>query len=189
MKILKNKTAAVTGAASGIGRMLAVNLANEGCNLALADIDASGLQETAKLIGDRVKVTTHIVDVSRREQVFQYSNEAAGYHGGVDLIINNAGVCVGDFLDTIPLEDFEWLMGINFWGVVYGTMAFLPHLKKRPEGHVVNISSINGIMPNPQQRTLLRGQICSQGIHGDPCPGDARDEHPCQLCPSRRHQD
>jgi short-subunit dehydrogenase len=71
MKILKSKTAAVTGAASGIGRMLAINLANEGCNLALADIDASGLQETAKHVGNRVKVTTHIVDVSRREQVFQ----------------------------------------------------------------------------------------------------------------------
>src|SRR5664280_3540336 len=88
MKILKNKTAAVTGAASGIGRMLAVNLANEGCNLALADINASGLQDTANLVGDRVKVTTHIVDVSRREQVFQYADEAAGRHGGVDLILS-----------------------------------------------------------------------------------------------------
>jgi hypothetical protein len=163
MKILKNKTAAVTGAASGIGRMLAVNLANEGCNLALADINASGLQETAKLVGDRVKVTTHIVDVSRREQVFQYADEAAGRHGGVDLIINNAGVAVGDFLETIPLEDFEWLMGINFWGVVYGTMAFLPQLKKRPEGHIVNISSINGIMPNPNNGPYCAAKFAVKG--------------------------
>jgi short-subunit dehydrogenase len=163
MKILKNKTAAVTGAASGIGRMLAVNLANEGCNLALADINASGLQETAKLVGDRVKVTTHIVDVSRREQVFQYAGEAAGRHGGVDVIINNAGVGVGDFLETIPLEDFEWLMGINFWGVVYGTMAFLPHLKKRPEGHIVNISSINGIMPNPNNGPYCAAKFAVKG--------------------------
>ena len=163
MKILKNKTAAVTGAASGIGRMLAVNLANEGCNLALADIDASGLQETAKLVGDRVKVTTHIVDVSRREQVFQYADEAAGRHGGVDLIINNAGVGIGDFLETIPLEDFEWLMGINFWGVVYGTMAFLPHLRKRPEGHIVNISSINGIMPNPNNGPYCAAKFAVKG--------------------------
>jgi short-subunit dehydrogenase len=163
MKILKNKTAAVTGAASGIGRMLAVNLANEGCNLALADIDASGLQETAKLVGDRVKVTTHIVDVSRREQVFQYADEAAGRHGGVDLIINNAGVAVGDFLETIPMEDFEWLMGINFWGVVYGTMAFLPHLKKRQEGHIVNISSINGIIPNPNNGPYCAAKFAVKG--------------------------
>jgi short-subunit dehydrogenase len=163
MKILKNKTAAVTGAASGIGRMLAVNLANEGCNLALADINASGLQETAKLVGDRVKVTTHIVDVSRREQIFRYADEAAGRHGGVDIIINNAGVGVGDFLETIPLEDFEWLMGINFWGVVYGTMAFLPHLRKRPEGHVVNISSINGIIPNPNNGPYCAAKFAVKG--------------------------
>jgi short-subunit dehydrogenase len=163
MKILKSKTAAVTGAASGIGRMLAINLANEGCNLALADIDASGLQETAKHVSDRVKVTTHIVDVSRREQVFQYADEAAGRHGGVDLIINNAGVAVGDFLETIPMEDFEWLMGINFWGVVYGTMAFLPHLKKRPEGHIVNISSINGIMPNPNNGPYCAAKFAVKG--------------------------
>jgi len=163
MKILKNKTAAVTGAASGIGRMLAVNLASEGCNLALADINASGLQETAELVGDRVKVTTHIVDVSRRKQVFQYADETAERHGGVDLIINNAGVAVGDFLETIPLEDFEWLMGINFWGVVYGTMAFLPHLKKRPEGHIVNISSINGIIPNPNNGPYCAAKFAVKG--------------------------
>jgi len=163
MKILKNKTAAVTGAASGIGRMLAVNLASEGCNLALADINASGLQETAELVGDRVKVTTHIVDVSRREQVFQYADETAERHGVVDLIINNAGVAVGDFLETIPLEDFEWLMGINFWGVVYGTMAFLPHLKKRPEGHIVNISSINGIIPNPNNGPYCAAKFAVKG--------------------------
>jgi short-subunit dehydrogenase len=163
MKILKNKTAAVTGAASGIGRMLAVNLANEGCNLALSDINVTGLQETAKLVGNRVKVTTHIVDVSRREQVFQYADEAAGRHGGVDLIINNAGVALGDFLETVPLEDFEWLMGINFWGVVYGTMAFLPHLKKRPEGHVVNISSINGIISNPNNGPYCAAKFAVKG--------------------------
>ncbi|MGO9213063.1 MAG: SDR family NAD(P)-dependent oxidoreductase [Syntrophales bacterium] len=163
MKILANKTVAVTGAASGIGRMLAINLANEGCSLAIADIDTSGLQETAKLIGSRVKVTTHVVDVARREQVFQFANEAAGHHGGVDIIINNAGVALGDFLESVPLEDFEWLMGINFWGVVYGTMAFLPYLKKRPEGHIVNISSINGIMPNPNNGPYCTAKFAVKG--------------------------
>ena len=116
MKDLKNKVAAITGAASGIGRMLAVNLANQGCNLAIADIDETGLKETAALIRDQVKVSTHIVDVSKREQVFGFAEEAALHHGGVDIIINNAGVALGDFLETVPLEDFEWLMGINFWG-------------------------------------------------------------------------
>lgn len=163
MKILKNKTAAVTGAASGIGRMLAFNLAKEGCNLALADINAPDLQETAKLVGTQVKVTTHIVDVSRREQVFKYADEAAESHGGVDLIINNAGVALGDFLETVPMEDFEWLMGINFWGIVFGAMAFLPYLKKRPEGHIVNISSINGIIPNPNNGPYCAAKFAVKG--------------------------
>lgn len=163
MKNLAGKTAAVTGAASGIGRMLAVNLANEGCNLAIADIDEKGLNETAALINNRVNVSTHIVDVAKREQVFRFAEEAARNHGGVDIIINNAGVVVGDFLETVPLEDFEWLFGINFWGVVYGTMAFLPYLKKQFEGHIVNISSINGIMPNPNNGPYCAAKFAVKG--------------------------
>jgi len=163
MKELANKTAAVTGAASGIGRMLAVNLAYENCNLAIADIDGQGLDETAALIGNRVNVSRHIVDVSDREQVSLFAEEAALHHGGVDIIINNAGVALGDFLETVPLEDFEWLMGINFWGVVYGTMAFLPYLKKRPEGHIVNVSSINGIMPNPNNGPYCAAKFAVKG--------------------------
>ncbi|HQG32720.1 MAG TPA: SDR family oxidoreductase [Deltaproteobacteria bacterium] len=163
MKNILNKTAAVTGAASGIGRMLGVNLAREGCNLAIADIDESGLKETAALIGDRVKVSTHVVDVSDRSQVFRFAEEAAAYHGGIDIVINNAGVALGDFLETVPLEDFEWLMGINFWGVVYGTMAFLPILKKQPEGHIVNISSINGILPNPNNGPYCAAKFAVKG--------------------------
>ena len=163
MKDLKNKVAAITGAASGIGRMLAVNLANQRCNLAIADIDEACLNETAALIGEKVKVSTHIVDVSMREQVFRFAEEAALHHGGVDIIINNAGVALGDFLETVPLEDFEWLMGINFWGVVYGAMAFLPYLKKRPEGQVVNISSINGILPNPNNGPYCAAKFAVKG--------------------------
>lgn len=163
MKILKNKTAAVTGAASGIGRMLAVNLADEGCNLALADIDGAGLQETTALVGAGVNVSTHIVDVSKRDQVFGFAEEAARRHDGIDIVINNAGVALGDFLETVPLEDFEWLMGIDFWGVVYGTMAFLPYLKKQPEGHIVNVSSINGIMPNPNNGPYCSAKFAVKG--------------------------
>lgn len=163
MKNLANKTAAVTGAASGIGRMLAVNLADEGCNLAIADIDEAGLKETAALIGARVNVSTHVVDVSQREEVVLFAEEASRHHGGVDIIINNAGVALGDFLESVPLEDFEWLMGINFWGVVHGTMAFLPHLRKRPEGHIVNISSINGIIPNPNNGPYCAAKFAVKG--------------------------
>jgi NAD(P)-dependent dehydrogenase (short-subunit alcohol dehydrogenase family) len=156
MKSLAHKAVAITGAASGIGRMLAVNLAKEGCNLAIADVNAEGLQETAGLITGKVNVSTHVVDVSNREQVFAYAEEAAKHHGGIDIIINNAGIVLADFLETVPFKDFEWLFGINFWGVVYGTMAFLPYLKKQPEGHIVNVSSVNGIVPNP-----CNGPYCS----------------------------
>lgn len=163
MKHLKNKVAAVTGAASGIGRNLALQLAMEGCRLALADIDEAGLKETQRLVGDKVRVSLHRVDVAQQDQVIRFAEEAAKQHGGVDLIINNAGVSLGDFLDTVPIEDFRWLMGINFWGVVYGTMAFLPYLKKRPEGHVVNISSINGILSNPNNGPYCAAKFAVKG--------------------------
>ena len=163
MKDLKNKVVAITGAASGIGRMLATNLADEGSRLALADIDEAGLRETAGLIGNKTVVSIHIVDVSDRSQVERFADEAARHHGGVDMIINNAGVALGDFLETVPMEDFQWLMGINFWGVVHGTMAFLPLLRKRPEGHVVNISSINGILPNPNNGPYCAAKFAVKG--------------------------
>ena len=163
MKILANKTAVVTGAASGIGRMLAVNLSLEGCNLALADINAAELTETARQIGSLRRVTTHIVDVASREQVFQFAEEAVKLHGSIDLVINNAGVVVVDLLDSVPLADFEWLMSVNFWGVVYGTMAFLPYLKKQPEGHIINISSVNGILPLPNNGPYCAAKFAVRG--------------------------
>jgi hypothetical protein len=157
LKTLSNRVAAVTGAASGIGRALATNLAAKGCHLAISDIDEAGLRETASLIPNpNVKVTTHVVDVADREQVYRYADDVVAQHGRVHIIINNAGVAVGDTIEEVSYEDFEWIVNINFWGVVYGTKAFLPHLKKQPEGHIVNISSINGIVPNP-----LNGPYCS----------------------------
>ena len=157
MKTVTDRVAAVTGAASGIGRALATNLAAKGCHLAISDVNEKGLEETASLVADKnVKVTTHIVDVANREQVYRYAEDVVKQHGRANIIINNAGVGVGDSIEEVSYEDFEWVVGINFWGVVYGTKAFLPYLKKEPEGHVVNISSINGIVPNP-----LNGPYCS----------------------------
>lgn len=149
MKNLKDKVAAVTGAASGIGRMLAVNLAKKGCHLAISDVDTKGLAETAEMARGSVNVTTHVVNVADRKQVYRYADDVVKKHGGVDIIINNAGVANVDSMEDITYEDMEWLLGINFWGVVYGTRAFLPHLKKRPEGHIVNIASINAMIPFP----------------------------------------
>jgi len=150
VKDLKGKVAALTGAASGIGRNLAIVLAGEGCHLAISDINEKGLKETLGMLsGKPVKVSTAVVDVSKRDQVHKWADDVVKEHGQVDLIINNAGVAVYETLENVSYEDFEWLFGINFWGVVYGTKAFLPHLRKRPEGHIVNISSINGMVPFP----------------------------------------
>ncbi len=165
MKELKGKVAAITGAASGIGQLLAVNFAGEGCRLAISDIDADGLKETAKMVENlNAKVSTHIVDVADRDQVYRFAADVAEQHGGVDIIINNAGVVIAESVDDVTYEDFEWLFGINFWGVVYGTKAFLPYLKKRPEGHIVNISSINGIITWPNHSPYCAAKFAVKGF-------------------------
>jgi len=165
MRNLKNKVAVVTGAASGIGRELACELALRGCHLAISDVNADGLAETADMAsGIGVKVTTHLLDVSDRRQVYRHAEDVVESHGGVHLVINNAGVALGASLESVSYEDFEWIVGINFWGVVYGTKAFLPYLKRQAEGHIVNISSINGIVPNPMNGTYCATKFAVRGF-------------------------
>lgn len=148
MKNLENKVVAITGAGSGIGRELAINLAKEGCALALSDIDEEGLEQTVELIASgEQKVTSHIVDVADRTRVYKWADEVAVEHGGVDVIINNAGVPASDTIEDMSYEDFEWAFNIDFWGMVYGAKAFLPYLRKRPQGHIVILSSVNAWMP------------------------------------------
>jgi NAD(P)-dependent dehydrogenase (short-subunit alcohol dehydrogenase family) len=149
MKELKNSVAAVTGAASGIGRSLAVNLAKEGCGLALADIDQDGLDQTAEIFRNNGnKVTTHVLDVADREQVYGFADKVVAEHGKVNIIINNAAVAMSETLEDVTYEDLNWLLGVNLWGVIYGSKAFLPYLKQQPEGHIVNISSVHGLFTN-----------------------------------------
>lgn len=145
---------------------MALAFAAEGCNVSLSDVNKEGLEETAHLVGDKVKVTTMIVDVAKLDQVVAFAKDTVEKHGGVDIIVNNAGVALGDFIETVPYKDFEWLMGVNFWGVVYGTKEFLPYLKKRPEGHIVNISSINGFLPNPSNGPYVCSKFAVHGLNG-----------------------
>jgi len=152
MKDFENKVAAVTGAASGMGRELAIALARRGCHLALSDVDATGLQATAGLAahaGPGVRVTSALVDVADRDAVYAWADRTAAEHGRVNLVFNNAGVALSTLLEKARREDFEWIMGINFWGVVWGTQAFLPHLRASGEGHVINTSSLFGLMAMP----------------------------------------
>ena len=165
MKDFRDRVAAITGAASGIGRALALDLARRGCHLALSDIDEAGLAETAlraKRAG--VEVTTAAVDVADRAAVEAWAAQVVADHGRVDLVVNNAGVAVGATVEGTSYEDLTWLMGINFWGVVHGTKAFLPHLKTAGEGHVVNISSVFGLMGIPSQSAYNAAKFAVRGF-------------------------
>jgi len=150
MKSFKNKVAAITGAGSGIGRGLALNLARQGCHLALTDIDEKGLKETTQLCAAlKVKVTSQTLDVANREAFYAWADQVMSDHGRVHMIFNNAGVALSGTVDGLSIEDYEWIMDINFWGVVYGTKAFLPLMEKSGEGHVINISSVFGLTSQP----------------------------------------
>ncbi len=165
MKNFKNKVAAITGAASGMGRTLALELARRGCHLALSDVNEAGLAETAQMAGKLgVKVTTAKLNVADREAMNAWADQVVKDHGKVNLIFNNAGVALGAFIETVKPEDFQWIMGINFWGVVWGTQAFLPHLKRSGDGHVVNTSSLFGLLASPTQGTYNASKFAVRGF-------------------------
>ena len=164
MKSYRDKVAAITGAASGMGRTLALGLARRGCHLALSDVDESGLGETARLASTNgVRVTTARVDVARRDQLFAWASAVVADHGRCNLIFNNAGVSLATTARDAAPVDFEWIMGINFWGVVHGTQAFLPHLEASGEGHVINTSSVFGLVAMPGQSTYNATKFAVRG--------------------------
>jgi NAD(P)-dependent dehydrogenase (short-subunit alcohol dehydrogenase family) len=150
MKSFENKVAAITGAGSGIGRALAFGLARQGCQLALSDVNAEGLAETvaqARKLG--VKVSQTLVNVADREAVHAWAEQVVSDFGQVNAIFNNAGVAQGGTVEGNEYADYEWIMNINFWGVVHGTKAFLPHIKASGSGHIVNVSSVFGLFSQP----------------------------------------
>ena len=165
MENFNGRVAAVTGAGSGIGRALARELARRGAHLALSDINETGLAETVSLCeGSGVKVTSQRVDVADRAAVFAWADRVAEEHGKVNLVVNNAGVALAATIDEGSIEDIEWLMGINYWGVVYGTKAFLPHLKAAGEGHIVNLSSVFGLISVPSQSAYNSAKFAVRGF-------------------------
>ncbi len=161
---LKGKTAVVTGAASGIGRAIAVSLARRGCDLALADVNEVGLKEVQAELTGLVEVSRHRLDVSDREAVAAFPATVLARHSGVDVLVNNAGVALGGQFDQVPAADFEWLFGINFWGVVNMTRAFLPLLKASPEARLVNISSLFGLIAPPGQAAYCASKFAVRGF-------------------------
>jgi len=164
MTTIAGAAAAVTGAASGIGRALALELAARGCDLALADRDEAGLQAVSAEIGNRQKVTVHRVDVGEPKEIADFAAAATSAHPGLNIVVNNAGVALMGQFDEIDQAQMDWLMNINFWGVVHGTRAFLPHLNGQREAHIVNLSSIFGIIAPPGQTAYAAAKFAVRGF-------------------------
>ena len=153
MRSFEGRVVAITGAGSGIGRALAVDLARRGALLALSDVDAAGLDETvdlAKSAGVR-EVRSDVVDVASRTAIEAWASDVVGQFGRVNVLVNNAGVSLTGEVVDLDVDDMEWVVGINFWGVVHGTRAFLPHLIASGDGHVVTMSSLFGLLSIPGQ--------------------------------------
>ena len=166
MKTLQDKVVVITGAGSGIGRALAVEVASRGSLVAISDVNEAGLDETVELVkaAGATEVRADRLDVSDREAFATYAAAVREQFGRVNVVVNNAGVTMtGDF-EEISYDDFEWIMGINFWGVVTGTKEFLPHLIESGDGHVVNISSLFGLISTPGQSTYNSSKYAVRGF-------------------------
>lgn len=162
---LHNKVAVLTGAGSGIGRALALQLARQGCHLALADINPAALVETAALVQPLgVRVSQHALDVASREAVAALPNAVLAAHSQVDLLINNAGVAMAGNFEQVSEHDFDWLMDINFNGLVRMTRAFLPLLRQRNAARIVNLSSLFGLIAPPEQCAYSASKFAVRGF-------------------------
>ena len=165
MKNFKDKVAVITGAGSGIGRALAQELASAGAKLALSDINEAGLKETADLLGlAEDRLMTRKLDVADRQAFYDFADDVVNHFGYANMIFNNAGVALGATVEKMNYDDFEWLMNINFWGVVYGTKAFLPYLKEAGEGHIINVSSVFGLIGIPTQSAYNAAKFAVRGF-------------------------
>jgi NAD(P)-dependent dehydrogenase (short-subunit alcohol dehydrogenase family) len=165
MMNLAGKTAVVTGAANGIGRAISRSLARRGCHLALADLNEAGLAETANLAaGAGRRITCHRLDVADKQAVAAFPEVVTASHPGVDMVVNNAGVALGGTFEQVSEADFEWLIDINFWGVVRMTRAFLPLLKASEDARLVNISSLFGLIAPPGQTAYCASKFAVRGF-------------------------
>lgn len=165
MPKLEHSVAVITGAATGIGRALAARLADEGACVCLADINEEALEVVAETLRTRgCDVSTYVVDVADRKQVEGLCRKTVEHFGRVDLLFNNAGVALCGDVEEVSVADIEWLMGINFWGTVYGVKYFLPILKQQKKAYIVNLSSVFGMIAPPGQAAYAASKFAVRGF-------------------------
>jgi NAD(P)-dependent dehydrogenase (short-subunit alcohol dehydrogenase family) len=165
MGFLSEGVAVITGAGSGMGRCLAQQLAGRGASLALSDVDEKGLAETVALLGSpKGKVTQHIVNVADESRVKAFADEVAAQHERATVLFNNAGVALLGKFEDLSLEDIRWLVDINFWGVIHGVFYFLPLLKKERRAHIVNMSSVFGLVGAVGQTAYCASKFAVRGF-------------------------
>lgn len=163
MTKIADKVVVITGAGSGIGRALAQEALNRGAHVAISDVNEATLAETVGLLKGTGKVTSHVVDVRDRTAVEGLAAQVKDQHGGADVVINNAGLTLRKSIEECSYEDLELVLGVNLWGVLYGTKAFFPLFRERGAGHIVNISSINAFIPFPFNGPY---NISKYAVHG-----------------------
>ncbi len=183
MRSLDGKVVVITGAGSGIGRALALRAADQGAVLALSDVDASGLAETASQVRARTfqAVRADVLDVRDRSAVRAYAGEVHADLGRVNVVVNNAGIAFHGEVEEMSYEDLEQVMAVDFWGVVHGTKEFLPHLIASGDGHVVNVSSVFGLMSAPGQSAYNAAKAAVRGFTEALCQEMLVAGHPVRV--------
>lgn len=182
MSIFRESVAVITGAGSGMGRCLAQQLAAQGASLALADVNEKGLAETRTLLGSvSGKISSHLVDVAKEEQVKEFAAAVVAEHGRASLLFNNAGVALLGNFEEISIENFRWLMDVNFWGVIYGTNYFLPVLKREKRAHIINTSSLLGFVGAIGQSAYCASKFAVRGFT-ESLEHELKDSSVCVTC-------
>jgi short-subunit dehydrogenase len=164
MSCFGNKVVVITGAGSGIGRCLAQQCAAKGAQLAVSDVNADGLKETLASLPNGTKARSYIVDTANVDQVFAHAEEVKRDFGGAHFLFNNAGVMLNGTFDHQTIQELEWQVNINMWGVIYGCKAFLPIMMEQREGCLINISSVIGLIGFPLQTGYAISKFAIRGL-------------------------